>query len=80
MNIEITQSAGPIDFNGYEIYCNNQKVLNLVAGYQQPFYESDIYEMLSSKQYKQFEDGKFQFNVTKKSIFDVSKDPSYFRP
>ena len=74
--IEINQADGPIDFNGYSIYVDGKKVFNeRERGISRTFSESDIYDLLSSKQYAQFEDGKSLFKMTKKSFNEFNRLP-----
>lgn len=85
MNIEIrnTDLSG---VNGYEIIDldNGGPAGRLIHNYnnhftgQRYFDEEEIINLLNSGQYKQFEAGKYEFEVTKKRIFAVSNDINYF--
>lgn len=78
MKIEICNKG---DF-GYVVYDSNKDriIENHKTLLHKIFWkEEDIFELLSDRQYKQFENGKFEFTVTKKDIFRVAQNNLYFK-
>lgn len=81
MKIEIQNN----DFSGvygYNIYdLNNRKLIHNYNNHfisQRYFDDEDVLKLLSPNQYAQFEQGKYEFDVSKKQIFAVSNDINYF--
>ena len=81
MKIEIRNTDNSGSF-GYEIYClnNNKRIHNYKNSLlnQRFFDENEILNLIGDKKYKQFESGKFTFDVSKNDIFRVTDDLNYF--
>jgi hypothetical protein len=82
MKIEI-QNTDPSGCNDYRIYdiTDRRFVENHTRNIDKRFFdEEEIINLLGESQYRKFEEGKFKFNVSKKSIFDVSQNINYYTP
>jgi len=80
MKIQI-QCNDPSGCKGYEIIDleNRKHIENHKSNLFLRFFdEEDILNLLGEKKYKQFESGKYEFDVTKKQIFEVTQNISYF--
>ncbi|MGD0341289.1 MAG: hypothetical protein ABSA76_06250 [Bacteroidales bacterium] len=69
-NIYNMDDGGP---SGKLIHNENNSLLN-----RRYFDESEILELIGPNNYKEFESGRYEFNITKKQIFKVSNDNNYF--
>lgn len=66
---------------GYKVYNSSNNVLienHTKDRFKLFWQEEDIFELLTEAQYKQFENGEYEFNVSKKDIFRVSQNNTYY--
>ena len=76
MKIEIHNA----DEFGYKVYHNNKLIENHTRERLKLFWqEEDIITLLTDAQYRQFENGKYEFNVTKKDIFRASQNINFYK-
>lgn len=68
---------------GYEIFdLNKQKPIrnNKSSMFPRFFGDDDVYNLIGEKNWRKFEKGAYQFNVTNKDIFIVTDDFAYYSP
>lgn len=82
MKIEI-MNDNPSGDRGYKVFdLNKQKLIdndnrNMFRHYWD---DEDILNLLGDKKFEQFENGKFQFNVTMQDVYSASNNLSYYKP
>lgn len=79
MKIEIRQNTDPA--KGYEVYDLNRGkfIQGKSAMFPRDFDEDDIYNLLGEDNYRKFENGRYQFDITKRQIFEATNDINYYK-
>jgi len=69
--------------SGYKIWHKEKSkhLSNLKGSFpKREFSEEDILDLIGIKEYNKFEEGKYEFIVTNKSLFKLTEDYSFFHP
>lgn len=80
MKVEINEFDAS-QTRGSKVFVNGKKLQNKQGGmFPYDFDENDILELLGEKRFKQYENGKYVFNLTKTEIFTATNDINYYTP
>jgi hypothetical protein len=82
MKIEILNDdmSGCNEYKIYDLY-NHKHIENHKRNlFMRYFSEDDIYILLGESQFNKFTNGKYEFNVSKKQIFEASGNLRYYTP
>jgi hypothetical protein len=80
MKIEI-QNTDPSGVNGYYVWnlAEKKRIRSKSERFPMHWDDDDIHELLGESKYKQFENGKFIFDVTNKQLFLATNDYNFYR-
>lgn len=67
--------------HGSFVFVNGKKINNKRGGmFPFEFDENDIFELLGEKRYSQYENGKYEFEMTKRELFNATNDITFYTP
>lgn len=83
MKVVITSQDDGSNTRGSTVICNDKIVRPpkpTIYNFQREWSEDEILDLLGDKRFKQYQNGKYKFDLTKKEIFDASNDFRFYTP